>query len=83
MIAEATARIGAKECTAHGLRCNAAVALSEADCTVQQIMAITGHKTWKEAMRYTAQREQKKLAEQAVAKWEVANPRTPRVRASG
>ncbi len=45
MVTVATARIGAKECSAHGLRCNAAVALAEADCTVHQIMAITGHKT--------------------------------------
>jgi hypothetical protein len=76
MIIEATRRIGAKEYTAHGLRKNAAIALAEADCTVQQIMAITGHKTWKEAMRYTQRREQRKLAQQAVDKLEVANPRT-------
>jgi integrase-like protein len=43
MIAESTARIGAKEYTAHGLRKNAAIALAEAGCTVHQIMAITGH----------------------------------------
>jgi integrase len=47
MIAEATAQIGAGQYTAHGLRKNAAIALAEADCTVHQIMAITGHKTWK------------------------------------
>ena len=41
MIAESTARIGAKEYTAHGLRKNAAIALAEAGCTVHQIMAIT------------------------------------------
>src|SRR5262249_17516631 len=41
MIAEATARLGAKECTAHGLRCNAATALADAGCSVHQIMAIT------------------------------------------
>jgi integrase len=87
MIMEATAQIGAKEFTAHGLRKNAAIALAEADCTVQQIMAITGHKTWKEAMRYTQRREQKKLARQAIDKLEVAtkvaNSRTIRARASG
>jgi integrase len=34
MIAAGTAQIGAKECTAHGLRCNAATALAEAGCSV-------------------------------------------------
>jgi integrase len=82
-IIEATTQIGAKGYTAHGLRKNAAIALAEADCTVQQIMAITGHKTWKEAMRYTQRREQRKLAQQAIDKLEVANSRTNRTRASG
>jgi integrase len=87
MVSEATAQIGAKEYTAHGLRKNAAIALAEADCTVQQVMAITGHKTWKEAMRYTQRREQRKLALQAMDKLEaatkVANPRTIGIRAAG
>jgi integrase len=87
MIAEATTQIGAKEYTAHGLRKNAAIALAEADCHVQQIMAITGHKTWKEAMRYTQRREQKKLALQAMDKLEtatkVANSGINRQRATG
>jgi integrase len=83
MIAAATSRIGAKECSAHGLRCNAAVALAEADCTVPQIMSITGHKTWKEAMRYSQRAEQKRLAQQAIDALEVANPRTSGDRASG
>jgi hypothetical protein len=39
MIAESTARIGAKEYTAHGLRKNAAIALAEAGCTV--------HRSWR------------------------------------
>jgi integrase len=72
MIIDATAQIGAKEYSAHGLRKNAAIALAEADCTVQQIMAITGHKTWKEAMNYTQRRDQKKLALQAMDKLETA-----------
>ena len=80
MIAEATAQIGSKEYTAHGLRKNAAKALAEAGCTVHQIMAITGHKTLKQAMHYTQQATQKKLAQQAIDKLEsstkVANPRT-------
>jgi integrase len=87
MIMDATAQIGAKEYTAHGLRKNAAIALAEADCTVQQIMAITGHKTWREAMRYTERRAQRKLARQAIDKLEaatkVANPGTKRAQVSG
>jgi integrase len=76
MIRAATAQIGAAECSAHGLRCNAATALIEAGCEVPQVMAITGHKTFKEAQRYASHRDQKKLAKQAVAKWEVANSGT-------
>jgi integrase len=83
MVPNATAQIGAKEYTAHGLRKNGAIALAEADCTVQQIMAITGHKTWKEAMRYTQRRDQRKLAQQAIDKLEVANQRTMGQRHSG
>ena len=73
MIRTATAEIGAPECSAHGLRCNAANALAEAECSVPEIMAITGHKTFKEAQRYASHRDQKKLARQAITKWEVAN----------
>jgi integrase len=70
MIARTTTRIGAKECTAHGLRCNAATALADSGCSVPEIMAITGHRTFREAQRYAAGRDQKKLANRAVAKWE-------------
>jgi integrase len=83
MIAEATAQIGAKQYTAHGLRKNAAIALAEAGCTVHQIMAVTGHKTWKQAMHYTQQAAQKKLAQQAIDQLEVANPRTSGGQARG
>lgn len=87
MIAEATAEIGAGQYTAHGLRKNAAIALAEADCTVHQIMAITGHKTWKQAMHYTQRAAQKQLAQQAIDKLEtktqVANPRTTKVQKAG
>jgi integrase len=83
MISIATAQIGAAECSAHGLRCNAATALIEAGCEVPQVMAITGHKTFKEAQRYASHRDQKKLAKQAVAKWELANSGTMGQRGSG
>jgi integrase len=87
MIAEATAQIGAKQYTAHGLRKNAAIALAEADCTVHQIMAITGHKTLKQAMHYTKGVAQKRLAQEAISKLEsagrVANPETAGERKTG
>jgi integrase len=80
MIAEATTQIGHKQYTAHGLRKNAAKALAEAGCTVHQIMAITGHKTLRQAMHYAKGAAQKQLAEEAIGKLEsatkVANPRT-------
>ena len=84
MIAESTARIGAKEYTAHGLRKNAA-SLAEAGCTVHQIMAIT--ETWKQAMHYTQRAAQKHLAQQAIDKLEsatkVANHGTISVQKTG
>jgi integrase len=83
MIRVATAQIGAAECSAHGLRCNAAVALIEAGCEVPQVMAILGHKTFRLALQYANARNQKKLAKQAMAKWEVANSGTRGQRASG
>jgi integrase len=80
MIAEATAQIGSKEYTAHGLRKNAAIALAEANCIPHQIMAITGHKTLKQVMHYSKGAAQKRLAQEAIDKLEgstkVANPRT-------
>ena len=83
MIRVATDQIGAAECSAHGLRCNAATALIEAGCEVPQVMAILGHKTFKMALQYANHRDQKKLAKQAVAKWEVANSGTRGQRVSG
>ena len=84
MIAEATAQIGAKEYTAHGLRKNAAKALADAGCTVHQIMAITGHKTLRQAMHYTKQANQRDLAQEAMkARTKVANRRTSKAQKSG
>jgi integrase len=76
MIAVATAQIGHGEYTAHGLRKNAAIELAQAGCPVPEIMAITGHKTYRMALHYASQADQKKLAQQAIKRWEVANPRT-------
>jgi integrase len=66
MIMTATAKIGAKECTAHGLRKNAANALAEAGCSVHQIMAVTGHRTCRQALHYTQRAALRKLAQQAI-----------------
>lgn len=77
MIAAATAAIGAKQFTAHGLRKNATIALAEAGCSVPEIMAITGHRTWQQAMHYSARVSQRKLARQAIERLEkVAKTRT-------
>ena len=73
LISAATAQIGAAGHTAHDLRCNAAIALAEAGCNDHEIMAVTGHRTFKEAQKYTAKANQKKLSEQAIAKWERAS----------
>jgi len=59
---------GLKHCSAHGLRKAAARRLAEAGCSNQVIKAITGHKTDKEVSRYTAAADQKRLADQAMAK---------------
>jgi integrase len=87
MIADAAAQIGAKGYTAHGLRKNAAIKLAEAGCTVHQIMAITGHKTLKQAMHYTHRAAQKEIAQQAMDRLEsvtkVANSGTSMVRKTG
>lgn len=48
---------------AHGLRKARATRMADADATVHQIMAITGHTTLKEVERYTKAANQRKLAE--------------------
>ena len=87
LMQRATAKLGAKDHTAHGLRCNAAVALAEAGRTVHEIMSITGHKTYRLAMHYSQRAGQKKLARQAIDRLEnsgkVANLRTKRQQTSG
>jgi integrase len=52
----------------HGLRKTAAAVLAENGCTEQEIMAITGHSTSKEIIRYTRSAKQKKRAVNAIAK---------------
>ncbi len=57
-----------KNCAVHGLRKSAAARLAESGCTEQEIMAITGHRTSKEIIRYTKSARQKVRAESALQK---------------
>lgn len=54
----------------HGVRKTTASILGEMGCTALQIMAITGHQSLKEVQRYTAGAEKKKLAQEAMDKWQ-------------
>jgi integrase len=66
----------------HGLRKNAAKALSEAGCPVPEIMSITGHRSPAMALHYANRAEKKRLARVAIDRWEaaekVSNLRTKR-----
>ncbi len=57
-------------CSPHGLRKAAGRRLAEAGCTPHQIAAILGHRSLTEVMRYTKSVEQKKMALEAMAKFE-------------
>jgi len=57
-----------KHCTAHGLRKAACRRLAEAGCSGNEIMAISGHVTLKELVRYTKAADQAKMARNAMAK---------------
>lgn len=65
---------GLPHCSAHGLRKAAATRLAEAGATEQQIMAITGHRTSAQVTSYTRAANQRKLAEQAMALGNAAEP---------
>jgi integrase len=58
--------------TMHGLRKNAGMELAEAGCTVEEIMAVLGHKTPRMALFYCEQARQKVMNENAVGKWDVS-----------
>lgn len=58
--------------TMHGLRKNAGMELAEAGCTVEEIMAVLGHKTPKMALFYCQQARQKIMNENAVVKWDAS-----------
>lgn len=59
---------GLKNCSAHGLRKTASAMLAELGCTEHEIMAITGHQTSKEVIRYTKAARQRTMAQNAMDK---------------
>ena len=67
-IREAARTAGVQDRSAHGLRKSAATRLADAGCTEVQIQAVTGHKTTKELAKYIEARNQRLLAEAAMAK---------------
>ena len=56
------------ECVTHGLRKAGARRLAEHGATAKEIAAITGHRTLKEVSRYTADADQTRLAQAAIAR---------------
>jgi integrase len=58
---------GLPQCSAHGLRKSAATRLADAGCSVNQIMAMTGHKSLSEVARYVSAANQARLARQALS----------------
>lgn len=65
-----SAKIGLRGKQLHGVRKTTASILGEIGCTPHMIMSITGHTSIKEVQRYTVGAEKRKLAEEAMAKWQ-------------
>ena len=57
---------GLTHCSFHGLRKAAATRLANAGCSVDQVKAITGHRSLAEVARYTKAADQRRLARQAL-----------------
>lgn len=57
---------GLPHCSFHGLRKAAATRLANAGCSVDQVKAITGHRSLAEVARYTKAADQQRLARQAL-----------------
>ncbi len=57
---------GLRHCSFHGLRKAAATRLANAGCSVDQVKAITGHRSLAEVARYTKAADQQRLARQAL-----------------
>jgi len=58
---------GLRHCSFHGLRKACATQMAEANCTAEQIKAVTGHRSLREVEKYTRAADQKRLAAQALA----------------
>lgn len=74
---------GLPHCTPHGLRKAAAVRLAEIGCSAHEIMAVLGHATLKEAARYTAKAEQRRLASSALSRFSGCTTDTEKSHSSG
>ena len=61
---------GLPHCSAHGLRKAAAARLAELGASESEIMAVTGHTTSKEVVRYTRGARQKVLAARAMSRFD-------------
>ena len=57
---------GLKHCSFHGLRKAAATRLANAGASIDQLKAITGHKSLTEVAKYTKAADQQRLARQAL-----------------
>lgn len=66
-------RHGFKGLQFHGLRKNATNALYEAECTPQQVQAITGHASLQMVEHYGKGANQKRLATDAMNKWQTSS----------
>ena len=60
---------GLAHCSAHGLRKAAAARLAELGAGESEIMAVTGHTTSKEVVRYTRGARQRVLAAKAMSRF--------------
>jgi integrase len=58
--------VGLPHCSFHGLRKAAATRLANAGCSVDQVKAVTGHRSLAEVARYTKAADQRRLARQAL-----------------
>ncbi len=73
IFAHEKARLGLAGVVFHGLRKNAVVTLYEAECTPQQIQAITGHASLEMVAHYGKGANQKRLAAQAMNRWSTSS----------
>mgnify|MGYP000849573927 FL=1 len=55
-------------CTPHGLRKAACRRLADAECSALEIMAVSGHRSLREAQRYVEEANQKRLANSALGR---------------